>query len=180
MKDGYQFITQPDGTSREIDWEELNQLKKDILWLYDENFGEKYGVFVPEYSFRSNYWEYLTLNGDKWFQEDEKAFYRTGCLIILLYFCIEYIDIEAGNQRVFERSTLPEIISYVNGFQPNTEIEKSIKEKVLLGLEISLSMTPENLRDSDFEHERTAEFYNGSHELTDRVIRKYYEEILRK
>jgi hypothetical protein len=179
MKEGYKFIRRPDGTEREIDWEELNQLKKDILWIYDENFGDIINAFVPDYSFKSNYWEYLTLDGDKWFYEDEKAFYHSGSLIILLCCCSEYVDIAGGSQNVFKKDSLPVIKEYVEDYQPKNEIEKLIKEKVLLGLNISLSMTPENLIDNEFVHERTSEYYEGLNELGNTVIKNYYEEKLK-
>lgn len=35
-------VQKADGTQREISWEELNQLKKDILWIFDENSGDFY------------------------------------------------------------------------------------------------------------------------------------------
>ncbi len=179
MKEGYKFIKSPNGKEREIDWEELNQLKKDILWIYDENFGDVINAFVPDYSFKSNYWEYLTLDGDKWFYDDEKAFYHSGTLIILLCCCSEYVDIAGGSQNVFERDNLPVIKVYVEKYQPKNEVEKLIKEKVLIGLNISLSMTPENLINNEFVHERTAEYYEGLNELGNSVIKNYYEEKLK-
>ncbi len=179
MKEGYKFIKSPDGKEREIDWEELNQLKKDILWIYDENFGDIISVFAPDYSFKSNYWEYLTLDGDKWFYDEEKAFYHLGCLMVLLCCCSEYVDIASGSQDVFERDNLPVIKKYVKEYQPRNESEKLIKEKVLLGLSIASSMTPENLMNNEFVHKRTSEYYKGLNELGNKIIKNYYEEKLK-
>lgn len=179
MKEGYKFIKLSDGTEREIDWEELNLLKKDILWIYDENFGDIVNAFVPPYSFKSRYWEYLTLNGDKLFYEDEKSFYHTGSLMILLCCCSEYIDIAGGSQDVFERGNLLVIIEYVEQYRPKNEQEKMIKKKALLGLNIAVSITPENLIDNEFVHERTAEYYEGLNELGNAIIRNYYEEKIK-
>jgi hypothetical protein len=179
MKEGYKFIRRLDGTEREIDWEELNQLKKDILWIYDENFGDIINAFVPVDSFKTKYWEYLTLDGDKWFYDDEKAFYHSGALIILLCCCSEYLDIAGGSQDVFEQEKLPLIKEYVEQYLPKNEQEKLIKEKVLLGLNIALSITPENLIDNEFVHEKTAEYYEGLNELGNTVIKNYYEEKLK-
>lgn len=179
MKEGYKFTRNLDGTEREIDWKELNQLKKDILWIYDENFGDIVNSFVPPYSFQSNYWEYLTLNGDEWFYEDKKSFYHTGSLMIILCCCSEYIDIEGGNQDVFKRENLPTIIECVEQYYPKNEKEILIKEKILLGLTIAISLTPSNFSDNEFVHERTAEYYKGLNELGNEIIKSYFEEKIK-
>lgn len=147
------YVVQSDGLERKIEFEELNQLKKDILWIYDENIGDINSVFVPSASFKMKYWEYLTLNGDRWFSEEEKRFYKIGVLIILLCFCIEYNDVESGDQRAFKRKELPIITTYVQKFMSKNESEINLKNKVLLGLEIASSITTEQLLDTTFEHE---------------------------
>ncbi|HEV7348802.1 hypothetical protein [Telluribacter sp.] len=179
MKEGYIYIKLADGTEREIDWVELNQLKKDILWIYDENFGDIVNAFVPPYSFKTNYWEYLTLNGDKYFNEEEKAFYHIGSLMILLCCCSEYIDIAGGSQDVFKRNNLSVITEYVEQYHPKNQHEKLISEKVLLGLNLAYSMTIENLNDNNFVHERTAEYYDSLNDLGNSVIKAYYERKLK-
>jgi hypothetical protein len=179
MKEGYKFIRHLDGTERKIDWEELNQLKKDILWIYDENFGDIANAFVPPYSFNKNYWEFLTLNGDKWFYEDENSFYHIGSLMILLCCCSEYIDIPGGSIDVFKRDNLPVISEYIEQYQPRNEQEKLIKQKVLLGLNIAQSMSPENLLNNDFVDGRVSEYYDGLNELGNAIIKNYYEEKLK-
>ncbi len=129
MKETNIYITQSDKTKREIDFEELNQLKKDILWIYDENIWEMNNAFAPSYSFKLKYWEYLTLNGDKWFYDQDKQFYKLGSLIILLCFCVEYNDIASGDQKVFKREEIPTIIEYVLNFKPSDESEEKLKKK---------------------------------------------------
>jgi len=59
------FIILPNGSKRGIDYLELNQLKKDILWIYDENLGQLNAGFAPSGSFNSNYWEYLTIDATR-------------------------------------------------------------------------------------------------------------------
>ena len=97
----------------------------------------------------------------RWFYEKERAFYHSGSLIILLCCCSEYIDMAGGGQCVFNKANLPTIKKYVEGYHQKNEIEKLIKDKVLLGLNISWSMTPQNLMDNEFVHDRTAEYYEG-------------------
>lgn len=180
MKESYMYIIQSDGKERELKFEELNMLKKDILWIYDENIWQVNAAFAPNYSFKMKYWEYLSLNGDKWFCEEEREFYQIGSMIILLCFCVEYNDIASGDQKVFKREEIPIVIEYVQNFDPKDEPETKLKNKVLLGLKIANSMTDEQLLNSDFVHDWLDEFYQGLKAIGDDFISYYYEMKLKK
>ena len=180
MKNTNIYIIQRDGTKREIDFKELNQLKKDILWIYDENIWEINCASAPSYLFKMKYWEYLTLNGDKWFYEEDKQFYKIGSLIILLCFCVEYNNISSGDQKVFKKEELSIVEEYVQNFKPTDEPEKKLKDKVLLGLQIAKSFTDEQLLNTDFEHELNGEFYVDLKEIGTDFIASYYEIKLKR
>ncbi|MFN7601162.1 MAG: hypothetical protein ACK5R0_07165 [Bacteroidota bacterium] len=139
------FLTTKTGNRREIEWVELNQLKKDILWVFDENVGDLHNSFVPDYSFPTKYWEYLRLDGDKYFRDEEKRFYKQGVLIVTLCMTVEYIDTTSGNQHISGGTKIDEIIDYVSDFIPSDNDEKRLKEIVILGLRIAASMTPTDL-----------------------------------
>jgi len=174
------FIKLLDNSFREIDWTELNQLKKDILWIYDENLNDIGNAFIPKYSFRLNYWEYLTLDGDNWSNENEKDFFTGGVLTILLCHCSEYINIAAGDQGVFDRQDLPIIQRYVQNYLPNNQKEKLIKEKLLLGLSISLSMTEDELKNTDFVHVDNEKYYKNINIIGNAIIKDYYESKIKE
>jgi len=172
------FIILPNGSKRGIDYLELNQLKKDILWIYDENLGQLNAGFAPSGSFNSNYWEYLTIDGDKWFYEEDKTFCRTGVLVILLCLCVEYNCIASGDQQVFKREELPTIMDYVTYYEVKNTAERRIKEKILMGLNIAISMTPNQLIDTDFEHKDLPQFYENMNEIGDHFMLSYYQSKL--
>ena len=175
MQESGIFIKLPDGKERVIDLVELNQLKKDILWIFDENYGDIKNAFVPSYSFTLKYWEYLTLYGDEGFDEDEKKFYLGGVLTILLCFCSEYLDIEAGSQSVFDHNELPMISNYVKEYVPREKSEKLIKDKILLGLKIAHSMTERDLNDYNYVHEDNDEYYQDIDVIGNVFINDYYK-----
>lgn len=179
MKEDCIFIKLPDGSDRGIDVKELNQLKKDILWIFDENFGDIKDAFVPSYSFTSKYWEYLTLRGGKWLNEDDKTFYLHGVLTILLCCCSEYLDTEAGSQDVFDAKELPTVSKYVQEYQPKDQTEKLVKDKILLGLRIAQSMNANNLSDYEFVHEDNDKYYRDINVIGNVFIRDYYESNLK-
>ena len=179
MKEGAIYLIEPNGEKREVDIIELNQLKKDILWMYDQNIGEMNSAFVPSDSFRSKYWKYLTLDGDKWFYKEEKEFYIIGTLIILLCFCVEYNDIEGGDQGVFSKEEFPEIIKYVGSYESQNSSEQALKDKIMLGLEMANSMTELELLTTDFKHIKQAEFLKDINRIADTFILNYYEEKIK-
>lgn len=179
MQDTNIFIEKLDETKRQIDWTELNQLKKDILWMFDENGGELHNSFVPAYSFTLPYWEYASIDGDEYFYADQKNFYREGALIILLCMLAEYLDIQGGSQLVFGDNSLTTIDSYVRQFEPSNENQKSLKELVILGFSIAVTITKEDIaKNEDFEHPELNRFL-ASLAWADRTfIQIYYKSKL--
>lgn len=169
------YIIQSDGSKRTLEYEELNQLKKDILWIYDENIWEINCAFAPSYSFSMKYWEYLSLTDDKPTNEAEWDFYKIGSLIILLCFCVEYMDTLGGDQNVFNKEDFSIIKTYVHNFKPKDKPEENLQKKLLLGLEICASLTTSQLHNDEFIHERSNEFYNGLQEMGIDFIASYYE-----
>lgn len=167
-------ITLPNSKTRDIDWFELNQLKKDILWIYDENYGDIQNAFAPSYSFPNKYWEYLTLDGPKSFYESDRLFYESGVLIILLCFCIEYNSTESGDQNVFNRIEFDTITKYVSDYAPRNQGLLKLKNKVLLGLEIAKAIPDSELLNTEYEIPRIDEFYDGLNIIGNKIIQDYY------
>lgn len=175
MQDTDIFIEQVDGTKRQIDWHELNQLKKDILWVFDENGSELHNAFVPDYSFTLPYWEYITLTGDEYFYDEQKQFYREGTLIIILCMTAEYVDIIGGSQLVFGDNKAENILDYIRQYEPVNEKQSSLKELVILGLSIATSITKEDIaRNEDFEHPQLRNFYAKLPWVSQTFIQTYY------
>lgn len=179
MQDTSIFIERLDGSKRPIEWTELNQLKKDILWIFDENGGELHNAFVPNYSFSLPYWEYASINGDKYFYDDQKKFYREGTLIILLCMLAEYVDIPGGSQIVFGGNELKTILSYVRQFEPTNENQNSLKELLVLGLSIAMTITKEDIaKNEDFEHPELGKFLSALTWVNKTFIQPYYKSKL--
>ncbi len=170
------YITSRTGDRREIEWGELNQLKKDILWAYDENVGDLHNPFIPAYSFPTKYWEYLKLDGDKFFRDEERRFYKQGVLIITLCMAVEYIDTTSGNQQIFGGTKITEIIDYVNNFEPTDIDEKRLKEVIILGLNIADSMTPTDLKNTDgFDHKDLDDFHKHLDWVDRTFVKSYFQ-----
>ena len=176
MKNTEIHIIQSNGSQREVDYIELNQLKKDILWVYDENFNQINAAFVPSYSFQLNYWEYLTLNKSKFNNSEDYEFYKIGSLIIILCQCVEYIDVASGDQKVFKKQEIKIIKKYIQNFKPLDESEELLKTKILLGLTIANSITDEQFLNSEFEHILNDEFYTNLNAIGNDFISAYYDQ----
>lgn len=170
------YITTKTGDRREIEWTELNQLKKDILWVYDENVGDLHNPYTPSYSFPTKYWEYLKLGGDKFFHDEERKFYKRGVLIITLCMTVEYIDTTSGNQHIYGGTKIKEILDYVNNFEPTDNDEKRLKEVIIIGLNIADSMTPTDLMNTDgFDHKDFDDFHKHLDWVDKTFVKSYFQ-----
>lgn len=168
------FTESPNGIKRKIDWPELNQLKKDILWIFDENGGELQIAFVPPYSFTLPYWEYATISSDEHF--GDKDLYREGALIILLGMLAEYTDIPAGCQTVFGATSFEEIVAGIRLFVPENENQRYLKEAALLGLSIAASITKEDISSNEeCEHPHLPDFRSRLRWADKTFIQAYYK-----
>ncbi len=166
-----------DGKQKEINWVELNQLKKDILWIYDENTNDLFNVFIPKDSFQSKYWEYLSLNGDKFLHEDDKDFYMQGVLIIILCMTIDYTDTQSGNQNIFEGTEIGLIIKCVKGFEPRNKNQEKLKSIVISRLEIANLMTESDFNNKEFEHANLNDFVKELKWIDSEFIKSYYKSL---
>lgn len=176
MQDTNIFVEKIDGTKRQINWIELNQLKKDVLWIFDQNGGELHNSFVPDYSFTLPYWEYVSINGDKYFYDADKDFYREGAHIIILCMLAEYVDIPGGSQLVFGDTDLKDILSHVRRFEPANENQNSLKELTILGLSIAVTITKEDLaKNEDYKHPEIDKFFSTLRWVDKTFIQAYYK-----
>jgi hypothetical protein len=176
MQDTNIFVERIDGTKRSIGWTELNQLKKDILWIFDENGAELHNAFVPADSFILPYWEYVSLNSDQFFQDEEERFYREGTLVIILCMIAEYVDIPGGSQLVFGDTKIKDILTFINKFEPVNEKQTSLKEIVLLGLSIAAVITEEDIaKNEDFKNSHLDRFYMQLRWVSKGIIQPYYK-----
>lgn len=167
------FISTIDGQKRVIDWTELNQLKKDILWIFNENTGQLNASFVPDSSFKSKYWEYLTLDGEEVFADID--FYKEGVLIVILCMTVEYIDTSSGNHNVFGDTAIMDISNYIDAFKPTNQKQKQLKAVVLLGLTIAGSMTQADLQNTDeYDHKDLDTFYSQLNWVDATFIKAYF------
>ncbi|MBW7912115.1 MAG: hypothetical protein H3C54_00055 [Taibaiella sp.] len=170
------YRIQYNNVKRSVTWEELNQLKKDILWIYDENYNQINAAFVPSYSFKLKYHEYLFLSRDRHFTDYD--FYIDGTLIILLAVCVEYLDVAGGDPKTLSDLGLQNVSDSIRQFTPVSDIQGRLKNRILLGLDIASTLTDSDLLDSDLnlynKHNGVPLFYDDINELADTVIKAYY------
>jgi hypothetical protein len=173
------FILQPNGTKRYLDWDEINQLKKDILWNFDENGTELFNSFLPEGTFDLSYWEYLSVEGGEDLGYEETTFYRVGSLILVLTKIAEYIDIPGGNQNSFGGTPFHELEWYVRSFQPADPKQSQLMEAALLGLSIAKTITQEDISDNDdYQHRNIGRFVDQLHWVEQTFVLAYYRSKL--
>lgn len=166
-------ITDINGNKQDVSLAELNQLKKDILWTYDEHYHSMDNVMIPNDSFVLGYQKYLFLDKDEYF--DDRDFYINGSLVILLAICIEYIDTMSGDPETLKRIGIGNVQEAMIKFTPSSELQAQLKVKILVGLEIASSMTEKDIlnKAEEYYHEQMPSFYNNIMSITDAVIEEY-------
>lgn len=171
---------QYDEIIRPVNWGELNQLKKDILWVYDENYTQISAAFLQSEWFTLDYHEYLFLLKDEYFTDHD--FYIEGVLVILLAACIEYIDTNGGDPRTLKRLGIKRVQVAVQKFMPQTDNQMVLKERVLFGLEIADTLSENDLLTTDLDlderHPGSTSFYENINALVDDIIKAYYKSKL--
>lgn len=160
---------------------ELIQLKKDILWTYDEHYHAMDNVMIPSDDFCLDYHKYLLLDKEDFYNDDDYNFYINGTLVILLGICIEYIDTLSGDSKTLKRIGINNVEDVINKFTPSQELQSLLKSKILLGLEIAAQIKEEDfLKDEEYYHEKSPSFFNNIYSITDTVIENYYDQKFQK
>lgn len=167
-----------DGKQKEVDWTELNQLKKDILWVFDENTTDLFNAYIPKDSFQRTYWEYLSLNGDKFFYEDEKDFYIQGVLIIILCMTIQYIDTTSGNQDIFGESEIDFIIKCIKDFKPRNPNQNRLKDIVVTRLKTANKLTKDDLINKEYDRGNLDDFIKDLKWIDSEFIQSYFRSLI--
>ncbi len=175
------YIYSLDKVKREVKFDELNEIVKDILWFFHENVDDPINAFVPPYSFNKSYWKYLNIDGDKFFYDQDKFLIVEGCMAIINGMICEYIDIPGGIRDIFENIDMKEIIEYVNDFQPTNEKQTKLKEITLLGLDIANSITASDFyKNEEYNHENLDEYYELTRWIDQNVTKKYFYDKIKE
>ena len=173
------YITNVYGERRDIHWVEFTSITKDILWHYDRNFRDPINAFIPANCFVLKYWEYLNMEGDRYFYEEEKEFIKEGCLAVINGMTCEYIDIPGGYQKVFQKTSISEVYDYILRFEPDNAKQERLRDITLTGLTIAAAITPYDIEmNRDFVHDDLDRYYKGIMWIQQNVIIAYYERKL--
>lgn len=134
------FIQNMDGSSIELTWIELNQLRKDILWVFDQNVGDLWNPFVPLDSMTLPYWVYTTLNSDSYSNPAELQFLREGAMIIILCVITEHIDVECADREVFKYYKPETIGHYIHRIEADSEQQEELIALIRSGLRMAADL----------------------------------------
>lgn len=178
MSRNFAFVTTLNAKKRQVEWNELNRLKKDILLAFVENTNQLNAAWLPSpEDFALPYWEYATLAEDAFMHEEDRVFYRQGSLIVILCMSVEYLDTASGYGQIFGNNKISDIRTCVDLFQPRNEDEKMLKKIVGQGLDMAVSMSPHDRLDSGFEHPDSDAFYPALSWVDKTFIKPYFANL---
>ena len=168
------IITKLNNEKIELGFSEVEPLRKEILYYFDQNMGDIINAYVPDSDFKHKYWEFLNFEGEKHSYKGEECFFIDGCLLIINAMICEYLDTIGGNQKVFGEIKIQEIIEYVHNFEPVENYQAKIKNITLNGLEITESITEEIIDNtSEFQHPDLSSYYENVKWIDRKVIKDY-------
>jgi hypothetical protein len=177
MQSGY-YIETIDGVQKEIAWVEINQLKKDILWYFNENCGDPYNTYVPGDSFLLPYWEYLTLSSTLEAQRSKALqFLKEGALILLNGMICEYIPVFTGDKSIFGQTDFSTIEVYVSQFASTTKQQEDLKAITLLGLKVACETDFSNNEENP--HPQYQDYLAKMVWVDDYFIKGYFRSMMR-
>jgi hypothetical protein len=168
------IITRLNGEKIEVDYEDIEPLRKEILYYFDQNMGDIVNAYVPTSDYKHKYWEFLNFEGTSYSYDDEESFFIEGCILILNGMICEYLDIEGGNQNVFLDIKLEKIIEYVRIFNPKSDDQQKMKVITLLGLDLAISITQEIIdMNISYDNLKLDDYFMGAKWIDQIVIQGY-------
>lgn len=110
---------------------ELEMLKRDILFFYDEqsNHATISGELSFGQTFNLPYWDYLDLRG--FINQDDKNLIRRGSSLILLSECLEFFE-DLGTYYLIDDEKLLSVEDAMEKFNPTDTTEEEIRELILV------------------------------------------------
>ena len=174
------FIEKLRGERIELDFADIEPLRKEILYYFDQNMGDIINAYVPNSDYKHKYWEYLNFHGEKHSYEEEENFFIDGCLLIINAMICEYLDIIGGNQKVFGNTKLEEVYKYILNFEPKDNYQDKIKSTTLKGLEIAESITDKIINtNSEFKHPNLFSYYEEVKWIDEKIIGDYLKDRIK-
>jgi hypothetical protein len=112
-----------DGNKVVVGFDEIHELRKDILCYFDENIGEIISVFLPFDKFSRPYWKFISIDFDQEWAESirYKKVVEEGCLALLNGIALDLLDQPITDiPKDWMGTNFNTIIAYINQYNPNT------------------------------------------------------------
>ncbi|MBH8557282.1 hypothetical protein [Hymenobacter negativus] len=107
-----------------VSFEEIHELRKDILPYFDENIGENISVLLPTGQFNRPYWKFLSIDFEQEWAESirYKKVVEEGCLALLNGIALELLDQPITDLPTsWQETEISTILSYINHYNPSSE-----------------------------------------------------------
>jgi hypothetical protein len=138
------YRTELDGTRIAVSFDEIHELRKDILLYIDENIGEIIGVLLLPSIFNKPYWKFLSIDFTQEWAESTKyqKVIEEGCLAILNGIALDLLDQPVYPiPKSWQETDLNTILSYLNHYNPKTDRLKIAKSSLLQTYTFIASLT---------------------------------------
>ena len=134
MTDESFYRIELDGKRVAVSFEEIHEIRKDVLLYFDENIGEGIWVLLPDGQFIKPYWKFLSIDFEqKWAKSARyKKVVEEGCLAVLNGIALDLLDQPITDQpKGWQGTEIITILSYINDYNPDSERLKLAKAHLL-------------------------------------------------
>ena len=176
---GKRWINTLDGNHKDVPWFELIQLRKDILWAFDENGPFMHSASLYDECFTLPYWEYACLSGDVHFDKRERNFYKEGGIILTIMQTVSYLHTRRYNPHPFGKTPLKEVQEYIEAFTPSNKRQKRLHEIASSGIAVAVFKEEKIYGEVDIEY-LTIDFLCNLFWVRQACIEKYYKRYLKE
>jgi len=123
-----------DGSKIAVTFDEIHDLRRDILLYFDENIGETISIFLLPSGFNKPYWKFISIGFTQEWAESTRyqMLIEEGCLALLNGIALDLLDYPILTiPKKWQESNLEIIFSYIDHYNPKTERLRLAKSYLL-------------------------------------------------
>ena len=166
-----------DGSKIDVSPIEIIELRKEVLYVLDQCGANLNEGYLLDTCFAQSYWHYTRVNGDKYFNEEERNFAIEGGLIVTIAMINQFILPDQENRNIFGETPLQEVENYVFEFKSDNKQQQELASIALSGIQLAMAMVDDEVSDVVIE-DMKAVYYEDLPWVGKNFIEPYYKRRL--
>ena len=166
------WIDALDGTKIPVAPIEVMELRKEILFVFDQSIPAFEEGYILDECFKRSYWQFTRINGDVDFNDEERSFAIEGGLIVTIALVVQFLEPDYEDREIFDENAA-EALEYLEAFSSDDPLQQELAQITLFGIQLVITILTSGLSDNDIE-ELKEDFYDELPWVTQNFIKPYY------